>query len=168
MDNRFSGTSTHKVDPKGRVSIPSGFRSVLDVGDAMREPGTTPRVRVLYGDPREPWLTCHSMESFAEISALIDDMDESDPLLAAFNSYYYRHADTLHIDDSGRLILTRDLRARIGVEGEAVFAAMGKTFRIHSPEAPQEAVDPLATLLASLPEGTSIASLLPKRRRPSE
>lgn len=166
METRFSGTSTHKVDPKGRVSIPSNFRKVLDNGDPDREPGTNPRVRILYGDPREPWLTCHSMASFAEISALIDDMDESDPLLEAFNSFYYRHAETLTIDDSGRLILTRDLRDRVGVDGDAVFAAMGKTFRIHSPEAPQDAVDPLAALLATLPEGTSIASLLPKRRRP--
>lgn len=167
METRFSGTSTHKVDPKGRVSIPSSFRKVLDNGDPDREPGTNPRVRVLYGDPREPWLTCHSMASFAEISALIDDMDESDPLLEAFNSFYYRHAETLAVDDSGRLGLSRELRERVGVDGDAVFAAMGKTFRIHSPDAPQDSVDPLAALLATLPEGTSIASLLPKRRRPA-
>ena len=167
MEKRFSGHYSYSVDAKGRVSVPAEIRKVLDNGDPDREPGTNPRVRILFGDPREPWLTCRSMESFAEIEALIDDMDESDPLLPAFNSFYYFRADTFTLDDSGRVILPRSLRDQVGLEGEAVFAGMGKTFRIYSPEAPQEAVDPLATLLATLPEGTSIASLLPKKRRPA-
>ncbi|WP_299820096.1 cell division/cell wall cluster transcriptional repressor MraZ [uncultured Jannaschia sp.] len=166
MKQRFTSTSTHKVDAKGRVSIPAEFRRVLDRGDPDRDPGTNPRVHVLYGDPREPWLTCHSMASFEEIADLLDEMEENDPLLPALNAYYFRHADTLTIDDSGRLILSKSLRDRVGVDGEAVFAGMGKTFRIHSPDAPQESVDPLAALLGTLPEGTSIASLLPRKRRP--
>ena len=165
MKQRFTSTSTHKVDAKGRVSIPAHFRRVLDEADPDREPGTNPRVHVLYGDRREPWLTCHSMASFDEMVDHLDGMEPNNPLRPALNAYFFKHAVTLVIDDSGRLILTKALRDRIGADGEAVFAGMGKTFHIYSPEAPQEAVDPLAALIASLSEGQSIESLLPSRPR---
>ena len=169
MRQRFRGTSTHKVDDKGRVSIPAEFRRVLDALDPDRDPGTQPRVHILFGDTREPWLTCHSMSSIDEIAELLDEMDESDPALPVLEAYYFGHAETVTLDPSGRLVLSRQLRDRAGIDtrGEATFLAMGKTFRIHSPDAPAEAVDPLQARIAELGDAP-VRSLLPKRRRAQE
>ena len=96
---------------------------------------------------------------------MIEDMDEGDPHREALEDYFYSQAETISIDDSGRLILNAALRSRIGITDQAVFAGKGKTFRIHSPAAPEAATSRLGQVLADLPEGVPITSLLPKKRR---
>ncbi|WP_208454615.1 division/cell wall cluster transcriptional repressor MraZ [Jannaschia marina] len=166
MEHRFRGTSTHRVDAKGRVSIPADFRRVLDACDPGREAGVNPRLVLCFGDARVPYYTAYSVEAVTEISDMIDEMDEGDPHREALEDYFYSQAETIGIDDSGRLILKADLRERIGIASEAVFAGKGKTFRIYSPAAPQEATSRLGQVLGELPEGRPITSLLPKKRRP--
>ncbi|MEM9798428.1 MAG: cell division/cell wall cluster transcriptional repressor MraZ [Pseudomonadota bacterium] len=164
MTQRFRGNSTHKVDGKGRVSIPADFRRVLDTADPARDPGTNPSVHVCYGDTRVPWLTCYTVAAMQEIDTMIDGMDEGDPDREALEDYFYTYVETLKLDDSGRLILPRHLREQVGIGEEAVFASKGKTFRILSPEVPERAANKLQTRLSELPEGRSITSLLPSRK----
>lgn len=168
MEHRFRGTSTHKVDVKGRVSIPADFRRVLDATDPGREVGVNPRLVLCFGDPRVPYFTVYTVEGVAEIGEMIEDMDEGDPHREALEDYFYSDAETIGIDDSGRLILNAGLRDRIGITDHATFAGKGKTFRIHSPAAPEEATRRLGQVLADLPEGRPITSLLPKKRRTPE
>ncbi|MEM7643240.1 MAG: cell division/cell wall cluster transcriptional repressor MraZ [Pseudomonadota bacterium] len=168
MRLRFSGNDTHKVDEKGRVSIPADFRRVLDAQDPHRDPDTQPRIHILYGDKREPWLTCHSMDSIDRIGDLLDEMDEGDPKLPGLEAYYFGHADRATLDPSGRLVLGAKLRQRAGITKQAAFMGMGKTFRIYSPDAPIEAVDPLEQMISGLSDGESIRGQLPPRRRAAE
>lgn len=164
MAQRFRGTSTHKVDGKGRVSIPADFRRVLDSGDADREPGTNPSVILLFGDHRNPWFDCYTVAAMEEIDAQIEAMDEGDEDRLDLEEYFYANSETLRIDDSGRLILSRPLRERIGIEGEATFQARGKTFRIFSPEVPVAATGGLRAKLDSLEPRQPITRLLPSKR----
>ncbi|WP_245624100.1 division/cell wall cluster transcriptional repressor MraZ [Jannaschia donghaensis] len=127
-----------------------------------------PRLVLCYGDHRMPYFTAYTMDAISEITAMIDDMDEGDPHRDGLEAYFYGQSDTLCIDDSGRLILTAALRDRVGITDLATFAARGKTFRIHSPEAPEDATSRLNKVLAELPEGVAITSLLPKKRRGPE
>ena len=168
MEHRFRGTSTHKVDAKGRVSIPADFRRVLDACDPHRGEGVNPSLVICFGDPRFPYFTAYTVQGVAEISDMIDDMDEGDPDRDALETYFYGRSETVTIDDSGRLILTAALRDRIGITDAATFAARGKTFRIHSPAAPEEATSGLSRVLADLPDGVPITSLLPRKRRAPE
>ncbi|CTQ32020.1 division/cell wall cluster transcriptional repressor MraZ [Jannaschia rubra] len=168
MEQRFRGTSTHKVDAKGRVSIPADFRRVLDACDPAREAGTNPRMVLCFGDDRVPYYTIYTMQGAIEMGEMIDDMDEGDPAREALEDYFYLNADTVTIDDSGRLILNAALRDRIGITDAAVFGGKGKTFRIHSPDAPTSATSRLGQVLSELPEGMPITSLLPKKRRAPE
>ncbi|MGB3687757.1 MAG: cell division/cell wall cluster transcriptional repressor MraZ [Jannaschia helgolandensis] len=165
MEQRFRGTSTHKVDVKGRVSIPADFRRVLDACDPDREAGTNPHMILCFGDGRFPYYTAYTAQGVAEMGEMIEDMDEGDPHREALEDYFYSQAETISIDDSGRLILNAALRSRIGITDQAVFAGKGKTFRIHSPAAPEAATSRLGQVLADLPEGVPITSLLPKKRR---
>lgn len=165
MEQVFRGNPTHKVDAKGRVSIPADFRRVLDACDPNREPGSQPRFVLCFGDTRFPYYTVLTMSGMAEISERIAEMDEGDPDREALEDYYYTTAETLNVDDSGRLGLNADLRARIGITDQATFAGKGTTFRIYSPDAPKIATGRLTQALADLPEGRSINTLLPKKRK---
>ena len=165
MALRFRGTSTHKVDAKGRVSIPADFRRVLDREDPDRDPGTNPRVVILHGDTRNPWMDCYSVDAMERMEDAMDEMDEGDPARLALEEYFCAFADTLTIDDSGRLILSRDMRDRFGIEGEATFQARGRRFRIFSPEAPVQVTSRLAGVMAELPADVPITSLLPSKSR---
>jgi MraZ protein len=165
---RFSGNDTHKVDDKGRVSIPASFRRVLDAQDPDRDPDTQPRIHILYGDPREPFLTCMTMRRIGEIGELLDEMDENDPDLPALEAYYFGHSVEATLDPSGRLVLGPKLRERTGITGQATFMGMGREFRIFSPDAPVETVDPLQRTLGELTEGQTMRAKLPSRRRATE
>ncbi|MFO6462760.1 cell division/cell wall cluster transcriptional repressor MraZ [uncultured Jannaschia sp.] len=167
MTLRFRGNSTHKVDGKGRVSIPADFRRVLDAADPDREPGTNARVHVLYGDTRNPWLTCYSVAALAEEDAKIERLPDGHPDREVLEDYFYTFVETLSIDDSGRLVLPRALRDQVGIGDEAVFASKGRTFRILSPQVPEVAANPLKTRLGELPEGFSITRLLPSDTPPA-
>lgn len=162
MTQRFRGTSTHKVDGKGRVSIPAEFRRVLDTCDPDRDPGTNARVHVLYGDTRNPWLTCYSVAAMQEMDAKIEALPDGHPDREVLEDYFYNYVDTLTMDDSGRLVLSRALREQVGIVDEATFASKGRTFRILSPQVPEIVANPLKSRLAELPEGFSITRLLPQ------
>lgn len=165
MRARFQGTSTHKVDPKGRVSIPADFRRVLDALDPDREPGTNPSVILLYGDRRNPWFDCYTIAGMGEIDDLIEDMDEGDPDRLTLEEHYYAASETLKVDDSGRLVLSKALRDMIGVGAELTFQARGKTFRVFSPDAPAEVTTRLGAALTELPPDVPVAALLRSKRR---
>ena len=150
------------------MSIPSEFRRVLDKQDPEREAGTNPSVILLYGDPRNPWFDCYTVAAMEEIDEQIEDMDDGDPDRLALEEYFYSKSEVLRIDDSGRLVLSKSLRDRIGIADEAVFAARGRTFRIHSPDAPAEATERLPSTLADLPADVPVTALLPSRRRRRE
>ena len=42
MKGRFRGESVHKVDQKGRVSVPASFRRVIEEGDPDWGAGVNP------------------------------------------------------------------------------------------------------------------------------
>ena len=165
MRARFQGTSTHKVDAKGRVSIPADFRRVLDALDADRDPGTNPSVILLYGDRRNPWFDCYPVQGMSEIDDLIEDMDEGDPDRLALEEHFYSFSETLRIDDSGRLVLSKALRDMIGIGGDLTFQARGKTFRLFSPDAPADVTSRLGTALTELPADVPVTALLRAKRR---
>ncbi|MEM7709305.1 MAG: cell division/cell wall cluster transcriptional repressor MraZ [Pseudomonadota bacterium] len=168
MKHRFSGNDTHKVDEKGRVSIPADFRRVLDALDPDRDPGTQPRVHILYGDHREPWLTCLSMTEIARIGDLLDQLEDSDPRADGLHAYYFGLVETTTLDPSGRLVLRPRLRERAGITSRAEFMGMARTFRIYSPDAPVDAVDPLQRMISELSADQPVRSQLPSRARPPE
>ena len=63
MGRRFRGESHHKVDTKGRVSIPAHFRRVLEASDPAWTDGLNPELVIVYGDHRRKYLECYTMEA---------------------------------------------------------------------------------------------------------
>ncbi|MEM8593013.1 MAG: division/cell wall cluster transcriptional repressor MraZ [Pseudomonadota bacterium] len=134
MARRFRGESHHKVDTKGRVSIPASFRRVLEAGDPDWTEGLNPELVIVYGDHRRKFLECYTMEAIAEVDAKIDALQRGSRERKILQQLFHGQSFPTNVDETGRLVLPAKLRAKIDLDGEAFFIAAGDTFQIWKPE----------------------------------
>ncbi|MDB4229735.1 cell division/cell wall cluster transcriptional repressor MraZ, partial [Paracoccaceae bacterium] len=71
MSRRFRGESIHKVDGKGRVSIPAAFRRVLEEHDPDYALGLNPNLIIVYGNINRKFLEGFSIASMNEVDEKI-------------------------------------------------------------------------------------------------
>lgn len=122
----FTGSSTHKVDAKGRVSLPADYRKVLE---AL---GST-HIVVL---PRMYQSDAHVVLSQAGYEKVIEQfeaMDLSHADTEALSLRIVADARQIPVDEAGRIVLSKDLREQIGIEDEARFVGGGSSFQIWQP-----------------------------------
>lgn len=135
MSRRFRGESQHKVDTKGRVSIPASFRRVLEAGDPnWKVTGDTPELVIVYGDQRRTYLECYTMEAIDEVDRKIDRMPRGSMQRKALQRLFHGQSFPTTVDETGRLVLPAKLRSKIDLDAEAFFIAAGDTFQIWKPE----------------------------------
>ncbi|MBI6629896.1 division/cell wall cluster transcriptional repressor MraZ [Pontibaca salina] len=134
MGRRFRGESQHKVDGKGRVSIPASFRRVLEASDPNWTAGLNPELVIVYGDHRRNYLECYTIEAIEEVDAKIDRMPRGSMERKMLQRMFHGQSFPTNVDETGRLVLPVKLRKKIGLEGEAFFIAAGDTFQIWKPE----------------------------------
>ena len=130
---RFIGESHHKVDGKGRVSIPASFRRVLEAEDPEWVEGKNPQVVLVYGDEKRNFLECFTLVAIDKIHGKIEKLRRRDPRRLALQKLYLTNAMTTSVDETGRLVLSQKLRDKIGLKGEAFFAGIGESFEIWHP-----------------------------------
>ena len=122
----FTGSSTHRVDAKGRVSLPADFRKVLEgVGSN--------HVVIL---PRMNHPEAHvalSQAGFEKIVEQFETMDISQDESNALALRIVTDARQIPVDDAGRMVLSKDLRDMIGVADEVRFVGLGSSFQLWEP-----------------------------------
>lgn len=124
----FLSRSVHKVDKKGRVSVPSGFRAAL--GDELTQ-GLALNMPIV-GFP------CIEAQPYAKLEervALLDTLpvDEAEAMSLA-----HQLLGTLaHVtfDPEGRIVLPDYLMEYAGITVSATFVGLGRTFQIWEAEA---------------------------------
>lgn len=134
MSRRFRGESHHKVDAKGRVSIPASFRRVIEASDPNWTAGGAPELVIVYGDHRRNYLECYTIEAINEVDDQIDALPRGSRERKILQTLFQGQSHTTSIDETGRLVLPAKLRQKIGLEAEAFFIAAGDTFQIWRPE----------------------------------
>ena len=133
MLRRFRGESTHKVDQKGRVSVPAPFRRVSEEGDPDWTEGLSPTFVLIYGMSRN-CLEGYTIEGAAKLDAKIERL----PLgktRAALERLVNSQSVYAQVDDNGRIVLPQKLRELFGLNEEALFAGMGEHFQVWAPTA---------------------------------
>lgn len=123
----FLSTSTHRLDAKGRVSVPAGFRSA--VADSCF-PGI-----ILYPHHEEsaPFYNGCSHERMERYSSSIDaDGPFSD---RSMNLGYALMSVALQLtfDSGGRVVLPEKVIAHCGLTEEVCFVGLGATFQLWEP-----------------------------------
>ena len=134
VGRRFRGESHHKVDTKGRVSIPASFRRVIEAADPNWASGDAPELVIVYGDHRRNYLECYTMEAIDEVDAKIDALPRGSMERKMLQRLFHGQSFPTSVDETGRLVLPAKLRQKIGLDKEAFFIAAGDTFQIWQPE----------------------------------
>ena len=125
--NIFLSNTINKIDAKGRVSIPSQFRSVLEnqgfAGVYLYPSFTSQSIdgggEVLINQLAE---SIETMKLFAE---------ETDALATALFSETYQ----LNYDQDGRVSLPESLMIHAGLKDKVTFAGIGQKFQMWEPSA---------------------------------
>ncbi|RBO52220.1 transcriptional regulator MraZ [Rhodovulum sp. BSW8] len=161
MARRFRGESQHKVDAKGRVSIPALFRRVLEACDPDWTEGLRPQLVIVYGDHRRKYLECYTIEAINEVDDKIAALPRGSMQRRMLERMFHGQSHPTEVDNDGRLTLPQKLRDKIGLEGEAFFIASGDTFQIWKPETYEsEELAKTEAWLDDLPEDVDPLSFL--------
>jgi len=125
----FRGSATHKLDAKGRVSLPSDYREVL------RAHGSE---QVFVVVPAGEDEACHTGFTLAGHDLLVRQIEdfpfEDEDEAIETRRRYIGDARTLAIEEGGRFVLPRDLRQPLGLTNEVFFFGDGATFQLWHPE----------------------------------
>ncbi len=108
------------MDGKGRVSIPAGFRRVLENGDPSWSEGKAPEFVIVYGDHRRKYLECYTLDAAAEVDAQIADLPRGSIERRMLEKLFNGQSLPATIDDTGRIVLPQKLREKIDL-GEMVY-----------------------------------------------
>ncbi len=133
MQDHFKGESYNKVDAKGRVSIPAGFRRVLKDNDPGCNDETGPVVHLVYGTRHQKFIECFSARSMNDLNERIGLLRRGSVERRTLEWIYSGLTTTMRIDETGRLVLAPMLREKFGITDEAYFIASGDTFQIWNP-----------------------------------
>lgn len=133
MARRFRGESTHKVDAKGRVSIPAAFRRVLEEGDPEWTDRLLPNLILVYGGKARNFIEGYTMTSMEEVDERIAKLPRGSKQRRLLERMFSGQSVQIQIDPTGRLVLSQKLRDKIGIKNEAFFIASGDTFQIWEP-----------------------------------
>jgi len=132
---RFRGKSVHKVDAKGRVSIPASFRRVLEEGDPDWRSGENPQLVLVHGSKDGRCIEGYSIKSMDEVDDLIEALPHFSDEREYFETILGTDSDYASVDENGRMVLSAALRKMIGVAKDAVFVGKGNRFQIWKPSA---------------------------------
>ena len=132
----LTGMAQYALDPKRRVTIPSGWR------DAMGRPAYV----FVMADPHEPCLRLLSEERMAELRAKLLARKFADPLVAQKLRIIGQNTEQLPLDVQGRIRISDRLLKFAGVSGKIAFVGAITYGEIWAAErcAMQEQVDQTA------------------------
>jgi MraZ protein len=125
--NRFLSNATNRIDAKGRVSVPSAFRSIL----------SSKGIEELYGfqDFHYPAISIGGPELLARFERRLEDLDPFAPESNRMSLLIHGGGVFMKLDSEGRLMVTDFIRSYTGIEGEVTFVGRADYFQLWRPEA---------------------------------
>ena len=117
----FLGSHQHNIDTKGRLTLPSKWRSEL-----------SPNVVVSRG--LEGCLFIFPYAKFEEIARDIDRQGIALPEVRAWARYLGGESEAVEIDGQGRILIPQHLREYGGLNGNAVVVGLMSRIEVWSPE----------------------------------
>lgn len=114
------------------MSIPSNFRKVIEGLDPDWVEGRPATLVVVYGNERRNFLECYTIRAIEEVDALIERMPRGSDERRAMEDFIYAKSEEITVDGTGRTVLPKKLRDKIGLEAETPirFKGAGDTFQI--------------------------------------
>ena len=133
MADRFVSNFTNRLDAKGRVSIPSGFRAVL-AKDGYEGLYIHPALDLAALDAGGHALRKTIDDILARFSPFSEEWES---LSTALNGT----SEVLKVDPEGRITLSETLKAHAGIADQITFVGHGHKFQIWEPSRFQAHLD---------------------------
>lgn len=122
----FVSNHTNKIDGKGRVSVPAGFRTVL-ARDGYEGLYCYPSLDMNAVDAGGNSL-------FRAIEQRLADIETYTPNHDYLSTAFYGMGEQLKIDQDGRISLTDSLKGYAGIDSHVTFVGQGYKFQIWDPD----------------------------------
>lgn len=124
----FLSTTINRVDKKGRVSVPAGFRAAVADTEDQGFQGV-----ILFPSHNYPCLEGVGIGMIEDLARRLDTLDFLSSAQDDLATVLFASSTQLPFDNEGRIILTDALRAHAGLKTEALFAGMGRKFQVWDP-----------------------------------
>lgn len=124
--NIFLSKYINKIDKKGRVSIPAGYRGALAKENFNGI--------IVYPSFKNNCIECCSMSRLEELSKIIQNLDPYSDERDAFETIVLGEAVQLQFDNEGRVILPNYLMEQVGITEQGCFVGKGLVFEIWNPD----------------------------------
>ena len=121
----FLSTYENKLDKKGRVSVPSSFRSYLS---NLGYNGI-----ICYPSFNHQSIEAWPQERIEKISSAIETLNPFEDKRDFFATSILSESISLQFDSEGRISLTPKLLKHAKIKNSMVFVGQGKTFQIWEP-----------------------------------
>lgn len=121
----FRGRYEHTIDSKGRISIPSKFREILN-GKYDDRLVITNFDHCLVAFPQDEWSTLFE-QKIGSFSIMRKEM-------SAFLRFFYSSAIDCNIDKQGRLLVPQTLRDYANLQKDVVLVGEGRFIEIFAKE----------------------------------
>jgi MraZ protein len=122
----FRGRFEIKIDPKGRLSLPSAYR-----------PQAPHAPQLIITNSRYLGKSClhaYALPEWEKLERKIAKLSSLKPEVQAFSRFYLSGGQLVEIDSQGRVLVPQSLRKFAGLESQAVLVGLGSKFEIWSQE----------------------------------
>lgn len=126
----FMSTVTAKIDAKGRVSVPSVFRSVI----AAQNGDAGPHSIFLYPSFTENAIEGGGQALMSDINAMVERLDLYSEERDALATSLFADSHSLTFDAEGRVTLPASLLDHAGIDKTLSFVGLGGKFQIWNPD----------------------------------
>ena len=105
------------LDSKGRFLLPAGFRKQLPEGNGEH--------RFVINRGFEKCLTLYPMESWNELSAKVNKLNDFNPKVREFKRLFMNGATIVELDSAGRMLLSKPSQEYAGLDKDVIILAQG-------------------------------------------
>jgi len=122
----FLSTYVNRIDKKGRVSVPSTFRGVLEQNGF--------KGMICYPSPTLSSIEGCTVNRIKKLSDAIDSLGPFSSERSTFSTSILADSHQLNFDQEGRVIVPSELISFAMINDEISFVGMGETFQMWNPE----------------------------------
>lgn len=123
----FLSTYVNKLDKKGRVSVPAGFRTALSC--------QTFQGIVAFRSYTLSAIEACGCDVMERLVSQVDHLDMFSETRDDFSSTIFADCEQIAFDSEGRITLSESLITHAHLQGKVAFVGCGSTFQIWEPEA---------------------------------
>lgn len=130
MASVFRGRFETKLDPKGRLSLPSSIRQSLTQGLSSTNPTSLVITNSQYKGLR--CLDVYSLVAWEALEKKIASLPALKTEVQAFQRLYLSSGQVVEPDSQGRILVPQSLRSYAKLDSEVELVGMGEKFEIWS------------------------------------